>query len=88
MAAALMSSETVRTTIIAVGSSALLLAACASSVPQIEDRSAFMVEAARDFAGETPERVIQAAQAVLKLSDPKDFYFTNNFEWVYRAAPV
>lgn len=54
------------------------LTACASSTPQIEDRSAFMAEGARDYTGESPERVIQAAQAVLKLSDPKDFYFTNN----------
>jgi hypothetical protein len=55
-------------------SGALLLAACAQP-HQIEDRQDYIAEATRSFPGETRERVISAAQVVLKLSDPSDFDF-------------
>jgi hypothetical protein len=56
---------------------AALLAGCASAPHKIEDRSDFLAEATRTYAGENPERVIRAAQTVLKTSDPNDFEFRN-----------
>lgn len=53
---------------------ALALSACAAP-HQIRDRSDFMAEATREFASERRERVISAAEIVLKHSDPKDFEF-------------
>ena len=42
---------------------------------QIRDRTDYLAEATRTFPGETRERVIKAAETVLRLSDPKDFEF-------------
>jgi hypothetical protein len=57
--------------IIAVG---LTLASCAQP-HQIRDRTDYLAEGTRNFPGETRERVIKAAETVLRLSDPKDFEF-------------
>jgi hypothetical protein len=56
---------------------AALLSACAPP-HQIRDRSDFLAEATREYRGETPERVITAAQTVLRVSDPTDFEFRNS----------
>jgi hypothetical protein len=49
---------------------------CSCAAPhQIRDRSDFLAEAQKDFPGETRERVISAAETVLKISDPDDFEF-------------
>lgn len=53
---------------------ALALASCAAP-HQIRDRSDFLAEGARDYPHESRERVVQAAEAVLKTSDPSDFEF-------------
>jgi hypothetical protein len=53
---------------------ALALTACAAP-HQIADRSDFLAEATREYRGETNERVIRAAETVLKISDPADFEF-------------
>jgi hypothetical protein len=53
------------------------LAGCASAPHTIVDRSDFLAEATRTYPGENPERIIQAAQIVLKTSDPTDFEFRN-----------
>jgi hypothetical protein len=53
------------------------LAGCASAPHQIVDRSDFLAEATRTYPGENSERIIQAAQVVLKTSDPTDFEFRN-----------
>jgi len=42
---------------------------------QIVDRDDYLAEGVRSYAGETRERVIRAAEAVLKVSDPKDWDF-------------
>lgn len=55
---------------------AACLGACATP-HQIVDRSDFLAEATRIYPGEQSERVIQAAQTVLKISDPNDFEFRN-----------
>jgi hypothetical protein len=52
------------------------LSGCAAP-RQITDRSDFLAEAIRNYPSETRERVIAAAQTVLKLSDPDDFEFRN-----------
>jgi hypothetical protein len=54
----------------------LALAGCAQP-HVIRDRSDFLAEATRTYQGETRERVIQAAQTVLRISDPTDFEFRN-----------
>jgi hypothetical protein len=52
------------------------LGLCGCAQPhQIADRQEYVAEATRAFPGETRERVIAAAQKVLKLSDPQDFDF-------------
>lgn len=57
--------------------SVLVLASCAAP-HQIRDRSDFLAEAAREYRGESSERVIRAAEIVLKLSDPNDFEFRHS----------
>lgn len=52
----------------------LCLAACAAP-HQITDRDDFLAEATRVYPGETRERVIRAAETVLKVSDPADWEF-------------
>lgn len=53
---------------------ALALAGCAQP-HQIRDRSDYVAEGTRMYAGETRERVIKAAETVLRVSDPNDFEF-------------
>ena len=53
---------------------AIALGSCAAP-HQIRDRSDFLAEAQKDFPGETRERLISAAETVLKISDPDDFEF-------------
>ncbi|WP_126400020.1 hypothetical protein [Blastochloris tepida] len=53
----------------------LLMAGACATPHQIVDRSDFLAEATRTYAGETRERVIAAAETVLKISDPTDFEF-------------
>ena len=53
---------------------ALVCASC--SVPhQIINREDFLAEATRHYPGESRERVIKAAETVLRISDPKDWDF-------------
>jgi hypothetical protein len=59
---------------------ALLLSGCASAPHQITDREDFVAEGTREFKGETAERVIKAAEIVLKTSDPSDFEFRYNLD--------
>lgn len=56
---------------------ALSVAGCASS-HQIVDRADFLAEATRTYNTESRERVIEAAQIVLRHSDPTDFEFRNS----------
>lgn len=58
---------------------AFALSSCAAP-HQIRDRDDFMAEGTRSFAGESPERIIQAAQAVMRQSDPQDFEFRNSLD--------
>jgi hypothetical protein len=51
------------------------LAGCAAAPHQVRDRDDYLVEATRIFPGETRERVLKAAETVLKISDPTDFEF-------------
>jgi hypothetical protein len=55
----------------------LLVASCAAP-HQIRDRSDYLAEATRTYQNETRERVISAAETVLKISDPNDFEFRHN----------
>lgn len=55
----------------------LALAACAAP-HQIVDRSDFLAEATRSYQGETAERVIDAAERVIKQSDPTNVEFRNS----------
>lgn len=52
----------------------LLCSACAAP-HQIVNRDDFLAEAIRHYPGETRERVIKAAETVLKISDPPDWDF-------------
>lgn len=68
--------------VLAVLGAAMSLCGCARE-PKISDRQTAMVEASRTFSGETRERVIEAAEKVLRASDPDDFEFSerlNGFE--------
>jgi hypothetical protein len=58
--------------IVALGAA---LAGCAAAPHQVRDRDDYLVEATRVFPGETRERVLKAAETVLKISDPADFEF-------------
>lgn len=51
-----------------------VLAGC-STPPKIADRADYLAEGTRVYQGETRERVIQAAETILKISDPEDFEF-------------
>jgi hypothetical protein len=53
------------------------LGACAAAPQKIVDRSDFLAEATRVYPNETSERVIDAAQAVIKQSDPNNVEFRN-----------
>lgn len=52
-----------------------LLAGCAAVPHQVRDRDDFLAEASRVFPGESRERVLKAAETVLRVSDPSDFEF-------------
>src|SRR5882672_1253743 len=54
---------------------ALSCAGCAAPAHQVRDRDDYLAEATRVFPGETRERVLKAAETVLKISDPADFEF-------------
>ena len=58
-----------------MGALACLLAGCASAPQQVRDREDYLAEASRVFPGETRERVVKAAETVLRVSDPNDFEF-------------
>jgi hypothetical protein len=58
-----------------MGACALMMAGCAKPPHEIRDRSDYLAEATRIFPGETRERVLRAAETVLRLSDPNDFEF-------------
>jgi hypothetical protein len=51
------------------------LTGCAAAPHQVRDRDDYLAEATRVFPGETRERVLKAAETVLKISDPSDFEF-------------
>jgi hypothetical protein len=53
---------------------ALTCASCAAP-HQIVDRQDFLAEAIRRYPGENRERVIKAAETVLRISDPNDWDF-------------
>jgi len=52
-----------------------MLAGCAAAPHQVRDRDDYLAEATRVFPGESRERVLKAAETVLKISDPADFEF-------------
>jgi hypothetical protein len=54
---------------------ALLCAGCAAPAHQVRDRNDYLAEATRVYQGESRERVLKAAETVLKISDPADFEF-------------
>jgi hypothetical protein len=51
------------------------LGGCAAAPHQVRDRDDYLAEATRVFPGETRERVLKAAETVLRISDPADFEF-------------
>ena len=53
---------------------ALMVTGCAAP-HQIRDRSDYLAEGTRTYQGENRERVIKAAETVLRISDPNDFEF-------------
>ncbi len=53
----------------------LALAGCAKAPHEIRDRSDYLAEGARTYPGESRERVLRAAETVLRISDPKNFEF-------------
>jgi hypothetical protein len=59
-------------TIVALG---VALAGCAAAPHQVRDRDDYLAEATRVFPGESRERVLKAAETVLRISDPTDFEF-------------
>jgi hypothetical protein len=52
-----------------------LLAGCGTAPHQVRDRDDYLAEASRVFPGESRERVLKAAETVLRVSDPSDFEF-------------
>ena len=56
--------------ILAIAIGALTLAGCGHAPIQITDRQDYLAEATRTYPGEQKERVIQAAETILKSSDP------------------
>ncbi len=53
---------------------AMLLAGCVGG-PKVESHADWLAEATRTFPDEAPERVIAAAETVLRHADPGDFTF-------------
>lgn len=61
---------------------ALALTSCGAAPHKITDRDDFLAEATRRYKGEDRERVIRAAETVIKNSDPSDVevrYTSNGF---------
>lgn len=56
----------------AVVSALFLLSGCGGAPHRIVDRDDFLAEATRHYRGESRERVIRAAEIVIKMSDPED----------------
>jgi hypothetical protein len=54
---------------------ACVLVGCASAPHQVRDRDDYLAEASRVYPGESRERVLKAAETVLRISDPADFEF-------------
>jgi hypothetical protein len=54
---------------------ACVLAGCAAAPHQVRDRDDYLAEASRVYPRETRERVLKAAETVLRISDPADFEF-------------
>lgn len=52
----------------------LAVAGC-TTPPKIADRNDYLAEGTRTYTGETRERVIRAAETLLKTADPGDFEF-------------
>jgi hypothetical protein len=50
----------------------LCLSGCGTAPHRIVDRDDFLAEATRHYKGESRERVIRAAETVIKMSDPED----------------
>ena len=70
------------------------LMGCASE-PKIVDRQSYLAEATRRYPGETRERVIAAAQTVLRQSEPRNFEFRDRLNgftglrhWFFYAVIV
>jgi hypothetical protein len=53
----------------------LVLTGCASAPHEVRDRDDYLAEASRVYPAETRERVLRAAETVLRISDPNDFEF-------------
>ena len=61
------------------GTAACVAVATACAAPHaVIDRSDFLAEGTRTYNGQPRERIIEAAQFVLKYSDPQDFEFRDN----------
>jgi hypothetical protein len=54
---------------------ALACAGCGAPAHQVRDRDDYLAEATRVYPGESRERILKAAEAVLRQSDPPDFEF-------------
>jgi hypothetical protein len=61
--------------ILGVAALSAALVGCAAAPHQVRDRDDYLAEAIRVFPGETRERVLKAAETVLRISDPADFEF-------------
>lgn len=62
---------------LAIVAATLALAGC-NTPHQIVDRSDFLAEGTRTYRGEARERIVEAAEMVLKVSDPNDFEFRHS----------
>jgi hypothetical protein len=60
---------------LAVAALCAALVGCAAAPQQVRDRDDYLAEATRVFPAESRERVLKAAETVLKISDPTDFEF-------------
>lgn len=61
--------------VLCVLAAGLALSGCAKPPHTIVDRGDYVAEATRSYRGEPRERLIKAAEIVLKVSDPQDFEF-------------
>jgi hypothetical protein len=58
--------------VLIAGAMALVLAACGAAPPQIMDRQDYLAEATRIYQHESKERVLEAAEAIIRTSDPQN----------------